>query len=256
MEEMEYAKDKVMMGSERRSLVMSEEEKINTAYHEAGHAIIAALEPDADPLHKVTIIPRGMALGLTTQLPEGDRYTRTRAHLEAILKVLMGGRLAEEITFGSDKMTTGAGNDLERATELARKMVCEWGMSEKLGPLTFGRHEESIFLGKEFARHQDYSEATAVSIDEEVRRFVEHAYSSARRCIEDNRDALGAIAEALLDREILDAETIYDLIEEKSGVDIRAIKGREAPLAAEDAGEDEGDDAGSGESAGEEAPSP
>ncbi len=243
MEEMEYAKDKVMMGSERRSLVMSEEEKINTAYHEAGHAIIAALEPDADPLHKVTIIPRGMALGLTTQLPEGDRYTRTRAHLEAILKVLMGGRLAEEITFGSDRMTTGAGNDLERATELARKMVCEWGMSEKLGPLTFGRHEESIFLGKEFARHQDYSEATAVSIDEEVRRFVEHAYSTARRCIEDNREALGAIAEALLEREILDAETIYDLIEEKSGIDIRAIKGREAPKAAEEAVDGDGAEA-------------
>ncbi len=212
MADFEYAKDKVMMGSERRSLVMSEEEKRTTAYHEAGHALVAVLEPEADPLHKVTIIPRGMALGLTQQLPLEDRYTYSRSYLEANLRVLMGGRLAEEITFGSGHMTTGAGNDLERCTELARKMVCEWGMSAEMGPLTFGKREESIFLGKEFARHQDYSEATSVRIDEEIRRFVNAAYSGARSILENHRESLEAIATALLEHEVLDGERIYDLI--------------------------------------------
>ncbi len=212
MADFEYAKDKVMMGSERRSLVMSEEEKRTTAYHEAGHALVAVLEPEADPLHKVTIIPRGMALGLTQQLPLEDRYTYSRSYLEANLRVLMGGRLAEEIIFGSGHMTTGAGNDLERCTELARKMVCEWGMSAEMGPLTFGKREESIFLGKEFARHQDYSEATSVRIDEEIRRFVNAAYSGARSILENHRESLEAIATALLEHEVLDGERIYDLI--------------------------------------------
>ncbi len=224
MAEMEYAKDKVMMGSERRSLVMSEEEKITIAYHEAGHAIVGALLPDADPLHKVTIIPRGMALGLTTQLPEGDKHLYSRAYLDARLKVLMGGRIAEELKFGPDQMTTGAGNDLETATELARKMVCEWGMSTGMGPLTFGKKDENIFLGKEISRHQDYSEATSVRIDEEISSFVTEAYAEARKLLESERASLDAIAMALLEREVLDSEELFVLIEGSSDIDVRSIK--------------------------------
>jgi cell division protease FtsH len=231
MADFEYAKDKVMMGSERRSLVMSEEEKRTTAYHEAGHALVAVLEPEADPLHKVTIIPRGMALGLTQQLPLEDRYTYSRSYLEANLRVLMGGRLAEEIVFGSGHMTTGAGNDLERCTELARKMVCEWGMSAEMGPLTFGKREESIFLGKEFARHQDYSEATAVRIDDEIRRFVNAAYAAARSILEQHREALEAITTALLEHEVLDGDRIYDLIAAHSDHTAEALrKTRKSPV--------------------------
>jgi cell division protease FtsH len=224
MADFEFAKDKVMMGSERRSLVMSEEEKKTTAYHEAGHALVAVLVPEADPLHKVTIIPRGMALGLTQQLPLEDRYTYSRAYLEANLRVLMGGRIAEELVFGADAMTTGAGSDLERATELARKMVCEWGMSAKMGPLTFGKREESIFLGKEFARHQDYSESTAVAIDDEIRYFVTAAYDDSRRILEGHRAALEAITQGLLVDEVLDGEEIYGLIAAHSDVDVAAIR--------------------------------
>jgi len=224
MADFEFAKDKVMMGSERRSLAMSEEEKRTTAYHEAGHALVAVLVPEADPLHKVTIIPRGMALGLTQQLPLEDRYTYSRSYLDANLRVLMGGRLAEELVFGSEHMTTGAGNDLERATDLARKMVCEWGMSAKMGPLTFGKREENIFLGKEFSRHQDYSQSTAVAIDEEVRRFITEAYDDARQLLDEHRDALEAIAMGLLDVEVLDGEEIYKLIAENSDVDVEAIR--------------------------------
>ena len=224
MADFEFAKDKVMMGAERRSLVMSEEEKRLTAYHEAGHALVAVLVPEADPLHKVTIIPRGMALGLTQQLPLEDRYTYPRTYLEANLQVLMGGRLAEELIFGEEKMTTGAGNDLERATELARKMVCEWGMSPAMGPLTFGKREEAIFLGKEFARHQDYSESTAVKIDDEIRVFISAAYSGARELLDENRETLEAIAAALLEDEVLDGEQIYDLLAEHSDIDVEAIK--------------------------------
>ncbi|MCP4899633.1 MAG: ATP-dependent metallopeptidase FtsH/Yme1/Tma family protein [bacterium] len=224
MADFEFAKDKVMMGSERRSLVMSEEEKKNTAFHEAGHALIASLLPEADPLHKVTIIPRGMALGLTQLVPEGDRYTHTRKRLEAELRVFMGGRIAEEIAFGSDAMTNGAGNDLERATEIARKMVCEWGMSETLGPLTFGKREESIFLGKEFSRHQDFSDSTAMQIDEEIRRLVSEAYSDARTILEKHRDSLDAISEALLEHEVLDSGEIHKLILTHSGIDLSEKK--------------------------------
>jgi len=224
MVDFEFAKDKVMMGSERRSLAMSEEEKRNTAYHEAGHALVAVMVPEADPLHKVTIIPRGMALGLTMQLPEGDRYTSTRAYLEGQLRVLMGGRLAEELVFGSESMTTGAGNDLERATGLARKMVCEWGMSSKMGPLTFGKQEQNIFLGKEFARHQDYSESTAVGIDQEVRRFISEAYDEAHTILDEHRPALEAITAGLLEDEVLDGEEIYELIAANSDVDVDAIR--------------------------------
>ena len=224
MVDFEFAKDKVMMGSERRSLAMSEEEKRTTAYHEAGHALVAVLVPEADPLHKVTIIPRGMALGLTQQLPLEDRYTYSRAYLDANLRVLMGGRLAEELVFGSEHMTTGAGNDLERATELARKMVCEWGMSPKMGPLTFGKQEQNIFLGKEFARHQDFSESTAVAIDEEIHRFITEAYDDASTILDEHRDALEAIALGLLEVEVLDGEEIYALIAEHSDVDVASIR--------------------------------
>jgi len=229
MADFEFAKDKVMMGSERRSLVMSEEEKRITAYHEAGHALVAAIVPEADPLHKVTIIPRGMALGLTQQLPLEDRYTYSRTYLEANLRVLMGGRIAEELVYGPERATTGAGNDLERATELARKMVCEWGMSETMGPLTFGKREEAIFLGKEFARHQDYSEATAVRIDDEIRRIISDAYSHARSILEEHRDALEAVTAALLEHEVLDGERIYDMIETTSGIDARKVRPTENP---------------------------
>ena len=236
MEDFEFAKDKVMMGTERRSLVMSEEEKRLTAYHEAGHALVAVLIPEADPLHKVTIIPRGMALGLTQQLPLEDRYTYPRTYLEANLQVLMGGRLAEELIFGPDHMTTGAGNDLERATELARKMVCEWGMSPEMGPLTFGKREESIFLGKEFARHQDYSESTAEKIDDEIRMFITAAYNGASVLLEQNQQTLEAIAVALLEDEVLDGERIYDLLAEYSDIDVEVIKRQKRKADAEASG--------------------
>jgi len=210
MTDFEIAKDKVLMGVERKSLIISEEEKRNTAYHEAGHALVLALLPNADPVHKVTIIPRGMALGVTMQLPEDDKHSYTKSYLETQLAGLMGGRIAEEIFM--KHMTTGAGNDIERATELARKMVCEWGMSD-LGPLSFGKKEEQIFLGREIAQHRDYSEATAIRIDEEVRRIVGRAYDRARSIIEERSDALVRIAEALLEREVLDGEEIHKLIQ-------------------------------------------
>ena len=209
MHDFEWAKDKVLMGSERKSAVMSEEEKKTTAYHEAGHTIVGMKVPNADPVHKVTIIPRGMALGLTQQLPEGDRYTHTLDYIEGSIAILMGGRLAEDIFLG--KITTGASNDIERATEMARRMVCEFGMSN-LGPLTFGKKEEQIFLGREIAQHQDYSEDTAIKIDQEVKRIVMEQYERARQIILDNRDALDRMAQALLVRETLDAVAIRRIV--------------------------------------------
>jgi cell division protease FtsH len=209
----ELAKDKVMMGVERKSLIISDEEKKNTAYHEAGHALVAALTPEADPLHKVTIIPRGMALGLTQQLPIDDKHCYNKVYLEAQLSILMGGRIAEEIFM--HHVTTGAGNDIERATEMARKMVCEWGMSE-LGPLIFGKREEQIFLGREIAQHRDYSEATAIRIDEQVKKLVESGYNRARAIIEQRADALERIALALLEREVLDGGEVHQLIDGKT----------------------------------------
>ncbi len=210
MEDFEIAKDKVLMGTERKSLIISDEEKKATAYHEAGHALVAYMLPNADPLHKVTIIPRGRALGVTQQLPVDDKHTYSREYLETALAVMMGGRVSEELQLG--KMTTGAGNDIERATDLARKMVCEWGMSDKLGPLTFGKKEEAIFLGREIAQHRDYSEATAIEIDREVKSIVLEAYGRARAILEEHSDALVRIAEALLDREVLDAEQVAALV--------------------------------------------
>jgi cell division protease FtsH len=213
MVDFEMSKDKVLMGAERRSLILSDEEKKNTAYHEAGHALVAAMTPGADPLHKVTIIPRGMALGVTMQLPIDDKHTYTKEFLESQLAVLMGGRAAEEIFL--NHITTGAGNDIERATEIARQMVCEWGMSS-LGPLTFGRKEEAIFLGREIAQHRDYSEDTAIKIDVEVRGIVNLGYSRARQILETHRDALERVARALLDREVLDATELKLLMEGKT----------------------------------------
>jgi cell division protease FtsH len=205
----ELAKDKVMMGVERKSLIISDEEKRNTAYHEAGHALVAAMIPEADPLHKVTIIPRGMALGLTMQLPIDDKHSYNKGYLEAQLAILMAGRIAEEIFM--HHITTGAGNDIERATDMARKMVCEWGMSD-LGPMSFGKKEEQIFLGREIAQHRDYSEATAILIDEQVRKMVDQGYDRARKIIEERSEALARIAEALLEREVLDGAEVKLLI--------------------------------------------
>ncbi|HXX02120.1 MAG TPA: ATP-dependent zinc metalloprotease FtsH [Candidatus Acidoferrales bacterium] len=208
----ELAKDKVLMGVERKSLLLSDEEKKNTAYHEAGHALVAAKLPHSDPVHKVTIIPRGMALGVTMQLPVDDRHSLYKNYLETEIAILMGGRIAEEMFL--NVMSTGAGNDIERATDTARKMVCEWGMSD-LGPLTFGKKEEQIFLGREIAQHRDYSEDTAIKIDQEVRKLVNNGYNTAKQILSDNRDTLEKIARALIEREVLDANEIKMLVEGK-----------------------------------------
>jgi cell division protease FtsH len=210
MHDFEMAKDKVLMGVERKSRIISDAEKKHTAYHEAGHAVVAAKLPEAMPLHKVTIIPRGMALGVTMFLPEGDQVDYTKEQAEAQIAVSMAGRIADEI-FCSMK-SAGASNDIEKATELARKMVCEWGMSE-LGPLSFGKKDEQIFLGREINTHRDYSEETAQRIDEAVRRFVAGGYDRARAIIENHRDAMVRVAEALLEREMLDSHEVRQLIE-------------------------------------------
>jgi cell division protease FtsH len=206
----EAAKDKVLMGVERKSMIISEDEKKNTAYHEAGHALVAKLTPGTDPLHKVSIIPRGRALGVTQQLPIDDKYTYSKEYLLKALSVLLGGRAAEEIAL--NHMTTGAGNDLERATDLARKMVTEWGMSEKLGPLTFGKKDEQIFLGREIAKHKDYSEKTAIDIDDEVKRIVIEAYDTSKKLLIENRDILEIFAKTLLEKETMDGPEIDALI--------------------------------------------
>jgi cell division protease FtsH len=222
MPDFELAKDKVLMGAERKSMVISNDEKRVTAYHEAGHTLVGLKVPNADPVHKVTIIPRGMALGVTQQLPEGDRHNYTKEYLLGQISILMGGRIAEETFLGN--ITTGASNDIEKATELARAMVCEYGMSE-LGPLTFGKKEEQIFLGREIAQHRDYSEETSIRIDSEVRKIVTEQYERARRIIEENRDTMVRLAEVLLEHESLD------------GVQIRRIV---AGLSIDDAGEPSG----------------
>ncbi|MEW6116091.1 MAG: ATP-dependent zinc metalloprotease FtsH [Nitrospirota bacterium] len=211
MTDFEFAKDKVLMGVERRSMVLSDAEKRNTAYHEAGHALVAKLTPGTDPIHKVSIIPRGRALGVTQQLPIDDRYTYSKDYLEKTLSVLLGGRAAEELAL--NHMTTGAGNDIERATELARKMVTEWGMSTRLGPLTFGKKDEQIFLGREIAKHKDYSEKTAEEIDDEIKGIVTSAYERAKKILQDNFGLLEALAHALLEKETVDGTDIDKLIE-------------------------------------------
>jgi cell division protease FtsH len=212
MYDFEVAKDKVLMGAERKSMLLSEDDKRDTAYHEAGHVLVAAKRDHSDPLHKVTIIPRGMALGVTMHLPEEDKHTVTKDYLNTQLAILMGGRCAEEIFM--NRMTTGAGNDIVRATELARKMVCEYGMSE-LGPLTYGKKEEQIFLGREIAQARDYSDDTANQIDKAVRSLVDDGYKSAHQILEDNQDVMHRMAAALLERETLDAAEIQLLIQGK-----------------------------------------
>ena len=212
MQDFESSKDKVMMGVERRSMVISDEEKQITAYHESGHTLVAKLLPGTDPIHKVTIIPRGMAMGLTQQLPTEEKHAYPREYLLNNLVIYLGGRAAEELIFKDP--TTGAGNDIERATELARKMVCEWGMSERMGPLSFGKKEEQIFLGREIAQHKDYSEVTAIAIDEEIKRMVTNAYETAKSILSTNIHLLHALAQALIDREELNAEEISRVIAE------------------------------------------
>ena len=206
MQDFEFAKDKVLMGSERRSMIINDEEKQVTAVHEAGHALLTVLLPHADPIHKVTIIPRGMALGVTQQLPVDDKHNYSRDYLDDQIAILLGGRIAEELTNGN--VTTGAGNDLDRATDMARRMVCEWGMSDEIGPLTFGKKEEQIFLGRDFTQHQDYSEDTAIRIDQEIKRIVTGNYERARTTLEAHASELNRIAEELLIREVLDADQV------------------------------------------------
>ena len=206
MRHFEHAKDKVLMGAERKSLIISPEEKNLTAYHEAGHTLVAIMLPGTDPIHKVTIIPRGMALGLTQQLPIDEKHTYKKDYLNNQIAILLGGRVAEELIFND--VTTGAGNDIERASDLARKMVCAWGMSEKLGPITYGKKEEQIFLGREIAQHRDFSEATAVEIDAEVRRIVEENHETVKKLLSGNIDTLKRLAENLLERESLDTDEV------------------------------------------------
>ncbi|HMJ08406.1 MAG TPA: ATP-dependent zinc metalloprotease FtsH [Pyrinomonadaceae bacterium] len=235
MSDFEIAKDKVMMGAERKSMVLSDAEKRLTAYHEAGHTLVGVKMPSADPVHKVSIIPRGMALGVTQQLPEGDRHSYTKEYLLSQIAILMGGRIAEEIYLGEEFVTTGASNDIERATELARSMVCEYGMSE-LGPLTFGKKEEQIFLGREISQHRDYSEDTAIKIDREVKKIIAEQYDKARSVITENDDAMVRLAEALLEFETLDGVQIRRAV---AGL---PINGDDAPSTTDDDGTPESEE--------------
>ncbi len=209
---LEKAKDKIMMGAERRSMIIKDKEKEVTAYHEAGHALVAWMLPETDPVHKVTIIPRGRALGLTMQLPEDDKYTHSKTYLESQLCILYGGRIAEKIIF--NEITTGAGNDIERASAMARKMVCEWGMSDELGALTYGKKEEQIFLGREISQHRDFSEETARQIDQAVRRIIDNAIATVEKILSENKDILAKMAEDLLERETITLADMEQIIED------------------------------------------
>jgi len=210
MDDFEAAKDKIMMGAERRSMVMPEEERRNTAYHESGHAVVAKLLPKTDPVHKVTIIPRGRALGLTMQLPAEDRYSMDKVRILDTIAVLFGGRIAEEIFM--HQMTTGASNDFERATDMARKMVTQWGMSDALGIMVYGENEGEVFLGRSVTTHKNISEATMQQVDAEIRRIIDQQYALARRLIEENRDKIEVMAKSLLEWETLDADQINDIM--------------------------------------------
>jgi cell division protease FtsH len=212
MEDFERAKDKIMMGAERKSMVMSENEKLNTAYHESGHAIVGRMVPEHDPVHKVTIIPRGRALGVTMYLPTEDRYSESKQRLESMISSLYGGRLAEELVFGTDKVTTGASNDIQRATEMARSMVTKWGLSEKLGPLTYSEEEGEVFLGHSVAQHKNVSDETAHIIDEEIRAVIDRNYDRARTILVENMDKLHAMAQALMKYETIDGDQIDDIM--------------------------------------------
>jgi len=254
MEHLEEAKDKVMMGAERRSMIITDKEKKITAYHEAGHALVAILLPDTDPIHKVTIIPRGRALGLTQQLPIEEKHTHSKRYLINRICILLGGRSAESLVF--DDITTGAGNDIEQATTLARKMVCEWGMSD-MGPLTFGKKEEQIFLGREIAQHRDYSEGTAIQIDKEVKELVESANNTAQKLLSDNVQVLHEMANALLERETIVLEDIENILEAAKSGTKPAKENQETddqvqveePPAEEQAAEPESPEAGSDQKA-------
>ena len=221
MQEFEQAKDKIMMGAERKSMVMSEEEKRNTAFHEAGHTIVGSLMPEHDPVYKVSIIPRGRALGVTQYLPEADRYSRSRRALESMICSLFGGRVAEELTLGMDGVTTGASNDIQRATELARNMVTKWGLSEKLGPLLYEEDEGEVFLGRSVTQRKNVSAQTAADIDNEIRAIIDQCYGRARALLLEHRDKLDAMAEALMQYETLDSEQIHDVM---AGRPVRAPK--------------------------------
>jgi cell division protease FtsH len=223
MEDFEYAKDKVLMGVERKTMVLSDEEKEITAYHEAGHALVAAFTPESDPLHKVTIIPRGRALGLTMQLPTDDQHTYKKKYVEAQIAILMGGRVAEELT--QDDITTGAGNDIDRATDLARQMVCDWGMST-LGPLSFGSADEPVFLGRDFQNRAEYSEETAKRIDTEIEQIVHTGHVRATEILTAHRAVLDHVASELLEREVLEGDEVYDIIREMTGRDLKPVRAR------------------------------
>jgi cell division protease FtsH len=214
MIDFEFAKDKVLMGTERKSLVISEDEKRNTAFHEAGHALVAKLIPGTDPIHKVTIIPRGRALGVTQQLPIDEKHTYSRSYLINNIAILLGGRAAEELVMND--FTTGAGNDIERATELARKMVCEWGMSDVMGPLTYGKKDEQIFLGREISTHKDYSEETAEKIDKEINKIVTENYKRAKSLLSDNMETLHTLSQELLIKEVLNADELDAIVQGKT----------------------------------------
>ncbi|MFA5914534.1 MAG: cell division protein FtsH, partial [Burkholderiales bacterium] len=213
MDDFERAKDKIIMGAERRSMVMPEEERRNTAYHESGHTVVAKLLPKTDPVHKVTIIPRGRALGVTMQLPVEDRYSMDRERLLSTIAVLFGGRIAEEIFM--HQMTTGASNDFERATEMARRMVTQWGMSDALGPMVYGENEGEVFLGRSVTTHKNVSEVTMQKVDQEIRRIIDEQYALARRLIEENKDKVEAMTKALLEWETLDSDQLTDIMEGK-----------------------------------------
>ncbi|MCK5360078.1 MAG: cell division protein FtsH, partial [Gammaproteobacteria bacterium] len=213
MEQFELAKDKIIMGTERRSLIMPEEERRNTAYHESGHAVVAKMLPDTDPVHKVTIIPRGRALGVTMQLPTEDRYSHTRSYLLSNIAVLMGGRIGEEVFM--KQMTTGASNDFERATDMARNMVVRWGMSDLMGTRVYGENESEVFLGRDVTTHKNLSNATAELVDKEIRRIVDEQYSRARQIVEENKDKMEVMAKALLEWETIDADQIDAIMDGK-----------------------------------------
>jgi cell division protease FtsH len=212
MDEFERAKDKIMMGAERRSMVMSEKEKLNTAYHEAGHAIVGMSLPEHDPVYKVTIIPRGRALGVTMFLPEEDRYSYSKRRLENQIASLFGGRIAEELRFGPEAVTTGASNDIERATNLARNMVTKWGLSERLGPLSYMEDAGEVFLGRSVTQHKQVSDVTAHIIDEEIRKVIDTSYAQARGILVENRSKLDTMAAALIKYETIDEEMIKDIM--------------------------------------------
>ena len=233
MSEFDKAKDKIMMGAERRSMVMSDKEKRNTAYHEAGHAIVGRLVKTHDPVYKVTIIPRGRALGVTMYLPEEDRYSTSKEELECRISTLFGGRIAEELIFGIDKVTTGASNDIERSTEIARNMVTKWGLSEKLGPMTFGEEDGEVFLGKSVSKHKNTSDETAHVIDEEIRNIIERNYAIAENILKENEDKLHAMSDALMEFETIDADQIDDIMD---GKPVRKPKGWDDPSSDNDSG--------------------